>query len=93
MQTDEFEWDDDKATRNLIKHRVSFAQATFAFDDPDGFDELDEETAELRYKWIGHDGQRLLVVIYTERCIKRRIISAREAEPDERSEYEANRRP
>jgi hypothetical protein len=51
-QTDEFEWDDDKATRNLIKHCVSFAQATFAFDDPDGSDEpdeeTDEETAELR---------------------------------------------
>lgn len=29
----QFEWDDDKAARNLIKHRVSFEEAATVFDD------------------------------------------------------------
>ena len=41
MLTDDFEWDDDKAARNLNKHRVSFEAATFAFDDPHALDDPD----------------------------------------------------
>lgn len=29
-----FEWDDNKAAKNLSKHRVSFAEAKTVFDDP-----------------------------------------------------------
>lgn len=29
-----FEWDPEKAARNLAKHGVSFAEASTAFDDP-----------------------------------------------------------
>jgi uncharacterized protein len=69
MQTDDFEWDDAKAASNLIKHRVSFGEATFAFDDPDGLDILDEglDYREVPYKFIATVGHRLLAVIYTER--------------------------
>src|SRR5260370_7724657 len=34
MQDEQFEWDDDKAAENLRDHRVSFAQAAFAFTAP-----------------------------------------------------------
>ena len=30
----EFEWDLEKATRNLAKHRVAFAEAATVFGDP-----------------------------------------------------------
>jgi len=32
--TMEFEWDPNKATGNLRKHGVSFAEAATVFDDP-----------------------------------------------------------
>jgi putative transcriptional regulator len=37
--TDDF---DNKAASNLIKHGVSFETATFAFDDPDGLDDVED---------------------------------------------------
>ena len=94
MQTDAFEWDDAKAARNLVKHRVSFEAATFVFDDPHGIDIIDESArhAEVRFKSIGSDGHRLLAVIYTERDSRIRIISAREAEPYEQARYQQRRR-
>ena len=93
MQTGDFEWDDEKAASNFIKHGVSFEDATFVFDDPDGFDDLDHSVpyAEYRFKWIGWDGQRLLAVIYTDRGSRKRIVSAREAENDEQSAYHQSR--
>lgn len=93
MQTDEYEWDDLKAQRNLAKHGVSFEEATFAFDDTDGVEDLDETEAydEHRFKWIGRSGQRLLAVVYTDRDSRKRIISAREADADEQTEYDLGR--
>ncbi len=77
--TDNFEWDDKKATRNYTKHGVSFKEAMKVFDDPFGIGELDdwEVYGEERFILIGMAGNRLLNVVYTERgeCI--RIISAR----------------
>jgi uncharacterized protein len=69
MQTDEFEWDDAEAARNLAKHGISFEQATFAFEDADAIDDLDEtiQYDEHRLKWIGWNGQRLLAMICTDR--------------------------
>ena len=95
MQTDEFEWDDDKAATNLLKHRVSFEEATFAFDDPHGIDIIDKtaDYREIRFKLIGSDGQKLIAVIYTERKPRIRIISAREAEPYEQARYHQRRGP
>ena len=95
MQTDEFEWDDDKAASNLVKHGVSFEEATFAFDDAFAIEDIDPAALhnEYRTQWIGWDGQRLLVVIHTDRGPRKRIISAREAEPDEYQDYNRCRRP
>ena len=94
MQTDEFEWDDAKAALNFDKHRISFEEATFAFDDPDGVEDMDETASydEHRFKWLGSDGQRLLAVIYTDRNSRKRIISAREADDDEQADYDQSRR-
>ena len=93
MQTDDFEWDNAKAARNFEKHRISFEEATFAFDDRHGIDIIDdsERYAEVRFKLIASDGQKLLAVIYTERVPRLRIISAREADAHEQVRYNERR--
>jgi uncharacterized protein len=95
MQAGDFEWDDNKAATNFVKHRVSFETATFAFDDPDGIDDVEDNLnyGEQRLKLIGTVDQRLLVVIYVFRGRRTRIITAREAEHDEQDDYNRNRRP
>jgi uncharacterized DUF497 family protein len=93
MQTGEFEWDDTKAAANLDKHGISFEEATFAFDDPEALDYVDESELypEIRYKLVGRVESKVLVVIYTPRAPRIRIISAREADQHERSDYESAR--
>ena len=90
-----FEWDRKKALANLLKHRVSFGEATDVFYDPNVIESLDDEHSddETRFIIVGYSATRLLTVAYAERhggVI--RIISARLPEPDERKAYEERRR-
>lgn len=86
-----FEWDAGKAIENLQKHRVSFEEATTVFTDPLSLTIVDPDHShgESRYIDIGlsHQG-RLLVVMYTERDMRLRIISCRLATRSERRQYE-----
>ena len=86
-----FEWDKRKAVSNLRAHGVSFREATTVFGDPLSItiSDPDHSTAEMRFVDIGrsHRG-RLLVVSYTERGIRIRLISARLATRKERRQYE-----
>lgn len=86
-----FEWDSDKATANVAKHGVTFETACEAFFDPFVV-VADEEIvgAEARDTLIGMTQRwKVLCVVYTVRIEDRyRIISAREATPTERQEYE-----
>lgn len=86
-----FEWDTDKARSNLMKHGVSFEEATTVFDDPlyvDFFDP-DHSDDEERYIMVGQSQQgRLIVVSYTERSSGVRLISARVATRREKDAYE-----
>ena len=91
--TPEFEWDASKAEANLKSHGVSFEEALTVFADPLGkiFDDPDHSTGERRELIIGHSVEhRLVVVSFTERSSRTRIISAREATARERREYEEN---
>ena len=89
MTDDHFEWDDAKAVANLAKHGVSFEQARDAFGDPFAIEFVDyrEDYGEDRLILLGMVDSRILVVAYTLRGDKVRIISAREAEPHERRQY------
>ena len=85
-----FEWDPEKAQKNLKKHEVSFDEASSVFDDPLFITLLDDEHSadEERYITIGISNKtRLLLVAHTERdnCI--RIISARKATKNEETFY------
>ena len=83
-----FEWDDEKAEINKRKHKVMFSIAAKVFLDDyriDDYDELHSDDEERR-KVIGRVG-KILVVIYTERGEKIRIISARPANKKEQEDY------
>lgn len=91
MNRFEFEWDPDKAVRNLQKHGVSFEEASTVFDDDLFISFLDEEhwSTEERYITVGVSNQnRLLMVAHTERGVRMRIISARSATRSEERYYE-----
>ena len=87
----EFEWDPRKAELNLKEHGVSFDEATTVFRDTLSITiaDPDHSDSEDRFVDIGvsHRGQ-LLVVSYTERKDRIRIISARPPTRTERKSYE-----
>jgi len=88
--TSEFEWDRRKASTNLGKHGIDFADATEVLFDPLAITVPDTgaEKEEDRFVTIGVDGLgRILVVVFTWRKDRIRIISARKATPRERKEY------
>ncbi len=92
MRDDSFEWDDRKAEANLKKHEVSFDEVRYVFDDPDAIDLDDPDPDEVRTKTLGRVDRDVFVVIWTERegldgITRRRIISAREATPNEEGIY------
>ena len=88
----EFEWDPNKAAANLAKHGVGFAEAMTVFGDPleSTVADPDHSESESRFLSIGLSAAgRLVVVAYTEREGRTRILSAREA----RRQYESEGKP
>jgi len=86
-----FEWDEEKAGINLEKHKVDFDEAKSVFGDPFSItvDDPDHSEEERRFIDIGKSvSGKLLIVVYTERGNKIRIISCRKATPAERKKYE-----
>ena len=89
-----FEWDADKASKNVEKHQVSFEEAATVFDDPMFITFIDDEHSldEERYITIGLSSRgRLVILAHAERKDHIRIISARRAtKKEERFYAEAN---
>ena len=83
------EWDPTKARTNLSKHGVDFADAALALEDeraltmPDTPSDDEERFVSLCMGPVGE----LLVVVYTWRGDRVRIISARKAKARERAQY------
>jgi uncharacterized DUF497 family protein len=87
----EFESDPKKAALNLKRHRVSFEEAASAFGDPLAltFPDPDHSVGEARWLLFGQSRlRRILVVVYTQRAARYRIISSRLATRRERNIYE-----
>jgi uncharacterized DUF497 family protein len=87
----EFEWDQEKAQSNLVKHGVSFEEAQTVFDDPlyVDFYDPDHSENENRYIIIGTSSVgNILLVSYTERGDIIRIISARQVTKQELKAYQ-----
>ena len=90
----EFEWDPDKERSNIQRHGVDFTEAATVFGDPLELtiSDPDHSVGEYRFLSIGHSSlNRILVVSYTEREDRIRIISARTAAPKERRQYESGK--
>ena len=86
-----FEWDPTKAARNLQKHGVSFQEAETVFGDPLGRITNDPRHSidEDRFVLLGQSAKpRMLAVMFADRGETIRLISAREATPRERRDYE-----
>lgn len=85
---DEVEWDADKAAANFRDHRVDFADAATVLHDEQAVTVKDERADEARFVTIGMDAlARVLVVVYTWRDERPRLISARLATARERKQY------
>ncbi|AHG92113.1 hypothetical protein J421_4646 (plasmid) [Gemmatirosa kalamazoonensis] len=89
--TTRFEWDDAKASANLVKHGIDFADAVLAFADPQfvSVETTKPEHGERRWLGFGRVDGRLLAVAYTIRSDATRIISARKAIRREQRKYGA----
>lgn len=87
-----FEWDDRKAAENLRNHGVSFEQAhLFEFEDAAVFIDDREAYGEERMVAYGFIGNRVHVLVYTERAGAVRVISLRRANKREIRDYEEGR--
>jgi uncharacterized DUF497 family protein len=84
-----FEWDKSKAKSNKLKHGIAFSDTFAVFDDPNAVTVEDLIQDEQRHITIGMDAfGRILVIVYTWRDDKIRIISARKAVRSEVRQYE-----
>ena len=84
-----YQWDKNKATSNLKKHGIEFADAVSIFSDALAITIPDNRFDEERFVTIGMDGfGRILVIVFTWRSEEIRLISARLAERRERKQYE-----
>lgn len=100
MLHENFEWDEDKAQRNLKKHGVSFDDAALVLSDEDGaafhVEEYDSGHSDDEDRYVttaSHPDDRgiVLVIAWTDRSTEdakvTRIISARVANPAEKKRY------
>jgi uncharacterized protein len=87
-----FEWDENKAESNFLKHGIQFEEAVTVFADPYLlFTEDSSHSQGEEREWaIGEteDGS-LVVVVFTMRGEQIRIISARKATKRECQQYES----
>jgi uncharacterized DUF497 family protein len=85
----ETEWDPAKARANLRKHRVRFADVVTALEDHRAISIRDESEGEERWVNVGMDSiGRILVIVYTWRDDRIRLISASARTPREARQYE-----
>lgn len=92
----EFEWDPKKAKVNRDRHGIDFKEALTVFANSLAriFDDEEHSEQELREIIIGHSAKRrLILVCFTVRGTRIRIIGARKATRHERKDYEENVRP
>ncbi|MCC6639791.1 MAG: BrnT family toxin [Deltaproteobacteria bacterium] len=86
-----FEWDPKKASANLRRHRVSFAEASTVFGDQLArtYEDPDHSDTEVRELTFGCSSSgRALVVSHCDREGRVRIIGARQMTRRERRDYE-----
>ncbi len=88
LQGVEFEWDKEKYAVNLWKHNVKFEEAAEVFFDPLSIYGDASVKEERREYVLGFSySAKMLFVVFVERSVRTRIISARPATAQERNDY------
>ena len=92
MKKIRFEWDINKANSNLLKHNISFDEATSVFDDDAARLIYDPEHSENEDRFILLGLSYSIKVLVVVHCYKDsdnliRIISARKASRQEAKQY------
>ncbi|MEO6196244.1 MAG: BrnT family toxin [Thermoanaerobaculia bacterium] len=88
-----YEWDRGKAAANRLKHGIDFADAVTVFSDALALTVEELSADEPRFVTMGASAiGQVLVVAYTWRGNRIRMISARTAAPRERRTYERARK-
>ena len=90
-----FEWDKNKEKTNILKHGITFEQASYVFADQFALNKFDDEHSEYEDRWIilGKSlNETLLLVVHTYRSDNDteivRITSARKATKKEKQTYQ-----
>ena len=83
----EFEWDEQKAEANGLKHGVGFNDAALALMGLT-LTQPSRGYGEVRFSSICRAGERVILVVWTPRAGAIRIISARSARTDERARFD-----
>ena len=81
-----YDWDVAKNLINIEKHRIDFSEVV-NFEWNEAVVRRSDRFQEQRWRAIGYLGERLHVVIFTDRGDIWRIISLRKASNKERREY------
>ena len=78
MSKECFEWNTEKDFLNQAKHGISFADAQYAFTDPNRViaEDLSHSHSEKRYYCFGKVGDGILTVRFTYRSDVIRIFGA-----------------
>ena len=88
LQDISFQWDENKAQSNVLKHGITFEEAAEVFFDP--LHQIGDASIhdEQRDFVLGYSfRRRILLVVSVERGKRTRIISARRATRHERKSY------
>jgi len=90
-----YDWDEEKAKKNELKHGITFMSAANAFNDPNALllDDAKHSIIELRQWLIGETDVGIVVVVFAPQSTGSvvRIISVRHANYKERKRYEENK--
>jgi len=83
-----FEWDENKNQLNIHRHGIDFCDAWRIFENP-MLKKIDsrKEYGEERWLGLGELYESIVVIVYTKRNNKIRVISIRRANRHERKAY------
>jgi uncharacterized protein len=84
----EFEFDNEKSSKNKQKHGIDFFEAQLIWDDPDYIIIPAKTIDEPRFLIVGKIGSSHWSAVITYRNEKTRIISVRRSRKEEREIYE-----
>lgn len=82
-----YEWDENKRLINIEKHSIDFVGAVHVFEDTNRIETENAHHSEIRYTALGLIEDIVIFLVYTYRDDRKRIISARRANKNEREIY------